>query len=184
MITPWYIAVTPFDPSSGARWEVYIAWSGLTQLTELVSFDNSLCPNVLESLTAEDWAHNVLEDYVLFFFTDLAYLLARTTGRTPVNILAAVRNPAEECRQAFPDPRFTFKGFDLVDIHGDLSALTNCGGFPLAFSNAELTDCGLIGVFDRACEINRSLRANYPHEHHAQCDIWALWKMADRPLSP
>ena len=35
----------------------------------------------------------------------------------------------------------------------------------------ELTD------LDRANEVRRLLRQKYPQEHHAYCDVWALWKM-------
>lgn len=77
MITPWYTAVEPFDPSFGKNWASYIEWSGLTRLTEVVSLDSSLCPTVLRETTDEDWKHNVHEEEVTRFFHDLDYLLLR-----------------------------------------------------------------------------------------------------------
>ena len=177
MIEPWYIAVEPFDPRAEEKWTGYIEWSGLKQLTELVSFDGCLCPAVIRELMAEDWRHNVNEDYVLFFFRDLDYLLRRVAGIQRVNILAAIRNPDSECSDALPDDRFEFKGYDVVDVCADVSALTDCGGFPLAFRNEELSSSGLISTLARAREIQAALRGNYPDEHHANCNVWALWKM-------
>ena len=177
MIAPWYIAVESFSPSWGDNWTKYIHFSGLIQLEEVVSLDASLCPCVIKELEDEDWNHNVQEDYVTAFFRDLEYLLRRVPKINPVNILAAVRNPAEECRTAFPNPRFEFKGYDLVEEGVGMSALTNCGGFPLAFRNEELSSAGLIAVLPRALEVQKSLRKHYPDDPHADCDIWALWKM-------
>ena len=173
----WFIAVQKFGPQSGESWRKFIEWSRLTQLTNLVSFDNCLCPCVIEELTAEDWEANVDQDYVCFFFRDLDYLLKRIIGRTDVNILAAIRNPTEDSKDWFQDERFEFMGYDVVDIYGDISALTNCGGFEKAFRNDELSNVGLVSCFERAYEIKQLLRKCYSEEHHTECDVWAIWKM-------
>jgi len=177
MVEPWYIAVESFDPSWGDNWAGYFRGARLTQLVEVITLDCGLCPHLTHDLRPEDWQHNVHEDYATCFFHDLDYLLKRVAGIEKVNILAAVRNPSQECSHAFSDPRFVFKGYDLIDVEGATSALTNCGGFPLAFRNDELSNCGLIVPFARAKEVQSALRQNYPDEHHADCDVWALWKM-------
>jgi len=175
MIEPWYIAVEPFDPSLGDNWANYTAGAGLPQLEEVVSLDSSLCPCVIDRLEGEDWQHNVHEDGSIDFFRDLDYLLERVRGITPVNVLAAVLAPTEECHAAFADSRFAFKGYDLIGL--GMSALTNCGGFPQAFQNAELSRTGLISTLNRAQAVAAALREHYPDDHHADCEIWALWKM-------
>jgi hypothetical protein len=58
------------------------------------------------------------------------------------------------------------------------SALTNCGGFPKAFANSELSRWGLLPTLGRAREVQRALRKNYPSEHHADCNVWALYRRA------
>ncbi len=178
MIEPWYIAVEPFDPSFGDNWVNYMAGAGLPQLEEVVSLDSSLCPCVIDELEHEDWEHNVHEDGVIDFFRDLDYLLGRVQDIAPVNILAAVQNPSEECREAFADSRFEFRGYDLIGF--GMSALVNCGGFPLSFQNAELSNAGLVLTFARAQAVAASLRGHYRDQDHADCDIWALWKMVRR----
>ena len=132
---------------------------------------------------AEDWSHNVHEDFATNFFRNLEYLLERVSQIRPVNVLAAVRNLPYECRDAFRDPRFEFKGYDLVeiDLNVGTSALTNGGGyFSKAFRSDELNDAELITAFDRADEINYLLKVHYPYELHAQCHVWALWKMKNK----
>jgi hypothetical protein len=47
-----FVAKRAFDPSAGEGWNRYVAWSGLIQLTELVSLDTMLCPTVPAELTA------------------------------------------------------------------------------------------------------------------------------------
>jgi hypothetical protein len=173
----WFIAVRKFGPQSGESWQGFVEWSGLTQLKEVITLDGSLCPCVIEELTADDWRANVDQDWVCFFFRDLEYLLKRVAGCAGINIIAAIRNPTVDSRDRFGDGRFEFSGYDLVEVRGDISALTNCGGFEKAFRNDELTELGLISSFERACEIRQNLRECYPDEHHARCDIWALWRM-------
>ena len=79
-------------------------------------------------------------------------------------------------------PGFTFVGFDVLDVHGDVSALTNCGGFDDVFTPEELNPLGLLNERGRAGAVRRGLRAAYPEEQHAVCDVWALWRWtgADR----
>ncbi|HET6798446.1 MAG TPA: hypothetical protein VFH40_14900, partial [Gemmatimonadales bacterium] len=73
-------------------------------------------------------------------------------------------------------PGFAFAGFDLVDIHTDISALTNCGGFEGVFLNAELSELGLLTDLSRAQQVQADLRLQYPNESHAECNVWAIWR--------
>jgi hypothetical protein len=45
----------------------------------------------------------------------------------------------------------------------------------LAFDNAELSSKGLIDDYARAEQVRSALRANYPEEPHAECDLWAVF---------
>jgi hypothetical protein len=176
-IKPWYAAVEAFVPKSGDVWDNYIRESGLKQLNEVITLDDILCPNIVRELTPEDCEHNVTEDYVFFYFRDLDYLLKRIELSEGVNILALVRNPGEECCDQFVGDNFVFQGYDLIESGGSNSALTNCGGFDKAFDNNELSSVGLLSTLKRAGEIQNLLLKNYPDEPHANCDIWAIWKM-------
>jgi hypothetical protein len=60
-----------------------------------------------------------------------------------------------------------------------MSALTNCGGFPNAFANSELSQTGLLLDFHRAFEVQQLLRAQYPDEHHANCHVWAIFRLIE-----
>jgi hypothetical protein len=171
-----FVAKRPFDPSVGESWNRYVAWSGLSQLSEVVSLDTMLCPTVPEELTPMDWDHNVHADYLVFFFHSLDYLRSRVAGDGRLNILAVLQNPTPDDVASMRLPGFAFAGFDLVDVHGDISALTNCGGFEGAFLNAELSELGLLTDPSRAQQVQTALRVQYPEEHHAQCHIWAIWR--------
>jgi hypothetical protein len=173
-----YSAVRRFDPGCGEPWQRFIAWSGLTQLREVVSLDGILCPTVFDQLTAEDWRHNVHEDFRTTLFHDLDYVLGSVAGQEGVNVLALLQNPTADEVGSFRDPRFVFRGFDLVDVHGDISALVNCGGFDRAFARADLSDCGLLPDLARALSVQQQLRDEYPDEPPANCDVWAIWQMS------
>lgn len=174
----WYITVQRFEPSFGEAWDKYVAWSGLRQLSEVVSLDIALCQPVLTAshFTEEDWQHNVHADFFCDFFLDFEYLHNRTSKDTKTQILAAIHEPTKEVCGMMPAKGFRFAGYDLIEEGGGISALTNCGGFPKAFRNEELNRLGLIDTFKRAKEVQETLPVQYPDEAHAECEIWALWR--------
>ena len=178
-----YTAVKRFDPACGERWHGFIEWSGLKQLREVVSLDLMLCPTVFGELTAEDWRHNVQEDFKITLFHDLDHVLRRVAGDDRVSVLALMQNPTEDEVRSFTDARFAFRGFDLVELQTGISALLNCGGFDRAFAPTELADCGLLADHARALGVQERLRAEYPDEPHADCDVCAIWQMQVPPAS-
>ncbi len=176
-----YSAVKRFDPASGEAWQQFIEWSCLTQLREVVSLDGILCPTVFQELTAADWQHNVQEDFQTRLFPDLDYVVRRVAGNDRVSVLALMQNPTDTAVCSFSDPRFAFRGFDLIKLQTGISALVNCGGFDKAFAPADLSDCGLLTDQARALSVQNLLRAEYPDEPHADCDLWAIWTMKMEP---
>ena len=179
-----YIAVERFDPSCGERWRKYIEWSGLTQLREVVSLDGMLCPSVLGELTDEDWNHNVQAADLTSSFLDMDYMLSRIGDEDETNVLALMQNPTAAEVASFADPRFVCLGFDLVELQTGISALVNCGGFDRAFAPTDLSHCGLLTDHAKALDVQHRLRAEYPDEPHADCELWAIWRMTDREKRP
>jgi hypothetical protein len=174
MTTPWFIATEKFDKSNDS-WEKYIAWSKLDQLDEVVSLDPMLCPTVLPEIKNEYWSRIVNEDFMVRFFTDFDYLRAETASIPRLNFLSVFRNPVKQPTSEVPKG-FEFVGFDIVDIQSTASALTNCGGFPDVFSNSELSEKGLLKSHERAQLVQAELRSHYPHEIHANCHLWAIFR--------
>ena len=73
-------------------------------------------------------------------------------------------------------PDFEFVGYDLLDRDYTTSALSNCGGFDETFRPSELNRCGLVDTFDKAYDIRERLFKNNPEEHHADCNVFAIWR--------
>ena len=92
-------------------------------------------------------------------------------------MIAAIREPDEADMDKIKDARFVFKGFDLLEDFSGISALTNCGGFDEAFMPGELNKSGLVEGYADAYRIQKGLREHYPGENHANCAVWALWRM-------
>ena len=174
-----YSAVKCFDPACGDNWTKFIEWCGLTQLREVISLDGILCPSiiVIDDLSDEDWQHNVSENFKCHLFHDLERLLDKVAGSDQVNVLALMQNPTDDDVRSFSDRRFIFRGFDLIELQTGISALVNCGGFPKAFASTDLSDCGLLTDHAKALGVQKLLRAEYPDEHHSDCDVWAIWQM-------
>jgi hypothetical protein len=97
-MTPWFIATEKYDKSH-ASWAKYIAWSGLTQLREVVSLDSMLCPTLLPDVKTEYWTHIVNENFMLRFFLDEQFLRQEVQEINPKNFLCVFRNPPSD-----PDP--------------------------------------------------------------------------------
>ncbi len=176
---PWYIATKRFGPWNPEAWCNYTEWSGLRALREVVSLDTTLCPTVLPDIQKEYWPHIVNEDFMLHFFTDLDYLRARTAAIPDTNLLCVFRNPSRHPAPPDAPVGFDFVGYDVVDIHGDISALTNCGGFPDVFSNEELNPYGLLATRDRAIDVQAALKTLHPDERHADCHVWAVFRASE-----
>lgn len=175
-MVPWFIATERFSPDSGDAWTTFIDWSGLTHLGEVVSLDPMLCPSVLPDVKVHYWGHIVNEDFMLGFFTDLAFLRAEIAGFNDVNLLCVFRDPG---RVPAAPAGFALLGYDIVDVQGSVSALTNCGGCPEAFGGSELNAHGLLASLVRAQEVRQALRTHYPDEVHADCHVWAICRAED-----
>jgi hypothetical protein len=171
-----FIAVEPFDPSDGERWQNYFQWANISSLNEVISLDSMLCPHIIKQIQDEDWAHIVNADFRLDYFLDLEYLLKKVAQSPRKHILGVYRNPEAHIKRP-PAESFHFVGYDLIEETTQVSALTNCGGFPDSFSNEELNKFGLIDNFDRAAEIQRNLKEKNPDEPHADCELYAIWKL-------
>jgi hypothetical protein len=169
---PLYVVTEKFD-ATRSDWAAYVESSGLEHVREIVSLDSILCERVVDGPIASDWPHIVNEDFMLDYFTDLPHLLERAGSVKGRNVLCVFRNPTAP--PAAPSG-FAFIGYDLVDVLGGISALVNCGGYPDAFANEELSGYGLIDSFERAYEVRRALREKYPNGEHSNCHVFAVFR--------
>ena len=115
-MVPWYIATEKFTSRHDA-WANYIAWSGLSQLDEVVSLDSMLCGRLLPETKDDYWPYIVNEDFMLDFFVDLEFLLARLPDTAERNLLCVYRNPPNEPSSPSGPVNFEFVGYDLVDVN-------------------------------------------------------------------
>lgn len=173
----WFIAVERFGPVDEERWHSYVNWAKLPQLREVVSLDALLCPTVINELIEEDWQHNIHEHFRTHFFRDLEYLVFRINNLKDATILAVVLEPQTDVKYALNDSRFAFHGYDLIEEGSGVSAINNCGGFENAFENKDVSEVGLIEDYELARNIQKRLLELYPEEIHADCDLWAIWRM-------
>jgi hypothetical protein len=173
-MVPWFIATERFTSRDGEAWDKYVAWSGLRHLEEVVSLDPMLCPTLLPEIKDDYWPYIVNEDFMLNFFVDLQFLLRQVPDLDGSNLLCVYRNPEEPPPPYQNSIRFEPLGYDLVDVEGSASALSNCGGFPDVFTSAELSSKGLLTSHARALQVQSDLCSKHPEEHHANCHVWAI----------
>ena len=178
MTEPLFIATERFDPTDEA-WQKYFEWAKIPALAEVVSLDGSLCNPVIGELLDEDWSHIVNADFQHRYFRHLDYLLNRVQAVKRRNILGLYQNPNTHFAKAPAAGDFRFMGYDLIEEQTHISALANCGGFPDVFSNKELNSFGLISQFERASEVKKLLAEKHPQEPHAQCEMYAIWRLIE-----
>ncbi|TWT88206.1 hypothetical protein Mal64_16850 [Pseudobythopirellula maris] len=176
-VDSFYSANAKFGPHCDERWTGYIAWRQVSQVSEIVSTDTLLCPNLIKEYTSQDWDHNVQEDYRTDFFLDPQYLRERVDYDPLLhNILAITVRPT--CDPPVPDG-FVHCGYDILDSFESLSVLTNCGSFPEIFPDSEINTLGLLDSRDRANAIANRIRTEYPEESHCMdCRVWYLARYA------
>src|ERR1044071_301195 len=177
MSSPLFTATERFDQFDGQAWKKYIEWAKIPSLIEVVSLDSSLCKRVVNEFSEEDWKQVVCEDYGSFYFKGLDYLLMRVQSINRRNILGLYRNPEMHIVTAPLNRDFKFMGYDLVEDRTQISALTNCGGFPDVFDNEALNPCGLISDFEYARKVRELLAKTHPEEPHANCEMYAVWRL-------
>jgi hypothetical protein len=74
---------------------------------------------------------------------------------------------------AIYDCDFEFCGYDLIEAGA--SAIYDCD-----FEIDNINEFGLIATLDGAIAIDRQLRAEFPDESHAHCDIYGVWRYVKR----
>lgn len=131
--------------------------------------------SALAEIGDEYRGHVINEDRMPSFFTDLDFMLGQLPDIQNLDILGVIKAPTQNVSRLAWDG-FAFLGYELLDQDNTISALTNCGGFPEAFAAQDLTDSGLIASFDHAVEVQQVLKMSYPDEHHADCNIWAIFR--------
>ena len=160
-------------PETLKGWKDYIAFSGFTHITELVTLDCIMCPVVIRDLVDEDWNHNIQEAYRIFFFRNAEYLLRRPP-LDPVrhHLLALVECP--DGTESVP-VGFTPCGFDIVDSSFGNSTLTNCGPLPEAFDPSAVNTFGLLSDVQTAMEVRDKIRQQRPDDWHCcACEVWQV----------
>ena len=175
----YYTALKTYDSDNktGFSWKEYLNFSEIEHLKELVSLDGIL--NALAFIpdldSTEEWNYIINNDgMVMFFFNNLDYVLSKVEHLEFFNLLAVIKEPSKNRANLGDD--YDFIGYDLIDKKGDVSALTNCGGFDETFLPSELNTFGLISEYDKAKKIVTALPINSPDEEHIDCNLYEVWR--------
>jgi len=132
-----------------------------------VNFDN---------IDIDDWQFIVIDgSFQTGFYTTIEYVLKNIKSKDNFNLLTVVKEPNEKCESIYLAD-FEFVGYELLDKDYSNSALTNCGGFDETFLPNELNQFGLISEYENAYDIRKRLFENNPAEHHADCNVIAVWR--------
>jgi hypothetical protein len=160
-------------PETQEGWEGYLAFSGFKHITELVTLDSIMCPDIITDLIDEDWSHNVQEDFRIAFFRDSEYLM----DRQPLDPLRHQLLAILECpdRSKSVPLGFTRCGFDIMDSYLGNSTLTNCGPIPEAFDPSTVNTFGLLSDGETAIEVRDKMRRQRPVDSHlGDCEVWLI----------
>ena len=163
-----------FDRVKEEQWASYIEFSKLKQLDEVLSLDCVLCPTVIKEYEPDDWTRLAMDGALFGCFADEAWARRRAPPADATQLVCIEREPAAVFESL---GAFVFEGLDLIEGATRISALTNCGGFPLAFEPEELNSLGLLTTLQRAKEVQAKLLEKYPSEEHADTIIYAIYRI-------
>jgi hypothetical protein len=162
--------------SDESSWLNYVKWSRLTHVKEIVSLDGVLNDLVFQPNYEKEIDEIAFNKHLFLpFFKRIEYVKEKASSLEYYNLLAVIKEPSQE-KQVKLEKDFDFIGYDLIEKEGDISALTNCGGFDETFDTQEQNEYGLISDYERAKEIQRELRKNNPQELHADCFLYEIWR--------
>ncbi|WP_069997860.1 hypothetical protein [Cellulosilyticum sp. I15G10I2] len=91
-----FMAVEKFDSSYGDTWTIFVEWSKLYQLRELVSIDCVLCPQVFKPESDDDFENLVPNEMQYSIYKNLEWLILRTGHIAEKQILAVLYKPNME----------------------------------------------------------------------------------------
>ena len=121
----------------------------------------------------EDWQHNIQQNNYLFWFSDWHYLRQRQSWESDTQQVIAIWE-APLTRQSPPE-YFQHCGFDIVDRDGEISVLTNCGGFPDLYTFEDVNQFGLLDNLNQTQTIVNNLHQKYGDDYHCrECQIWQV----------
>lgn len=171
----WFTARDTYDSELGLNWNKYKDWSKLHHLKELVSLDGSLNGLSFDPDFDSEWQFIITDKQLITpFFNSKDYLIEKTKHLIQFNFLAVIQEPDKN--KASLDENFEFIGYDLVEKNGDISALTNCGGFDESFLPKDLNSLGLVTDYFRVKKIQTDLKKYNPNEEHADCYLYEVWR--------
>ena len=155
------------------QFDGYRDFSGFAHITELVTLDSMMCPDIITDLRDEDWKYNVHENFKTELFRDANYLLKRQPLEASKHqLIAGLECPDTWCD---PPPGFVLCGHDIMDSYFGNSTLTNCGPIPEAFTPADVNSFGLIDKREMAFDIRDRMRELQPDDDHlGECEVWLL----------
>ena len=162
----------------GDSWSDYVRGSNMQHLTETVSLDSNLNKVLItpDFNNPEDWnCIHKYGGYITGLYTSLGYVLEKTQTSEKYNLMTVMIEPYKDCG-SINVYGYEFLGYDLVDKGFNISALTNCGGFPETFDPTDLNQFGLIDRYVYAYDIKRRLLENNPGEFHADTHVVAIWR--------
>jgi len=141
----------------------------------LEALDGTLCPSLIDDLTAEDMSHNIYTDNSYLLFPDYKYLVTRDGFSLQThNILELTMRPDSD---VMPTESFQFCGYDIMGSGDSVSVLLNCGEFPDILSPNDTNSFGLLDSLAEADRIANDIRRSNPNEYHCRdCSIWGIAK--------
>jgi hypothetical protein len=180
----FYTATPKLSPESGLvgqrcyiTWEGYRSCFGMDHLTEVITLDTMIGSGIIERDNDLDSAFLLWESFVPDLYTSLDYVLSKIQDKDPssYNVLAVTKEPSVPC-ESLDIEGFEFVGYDLMDVYGDISSLTNCTGFENTIQPEDVNTFGLGQTYDRAYELQEDLVKDNPDHSHASCFVWAIWR--------
>ena len=169
----FYKVVRPFLLASPENWKAYIEFSGLHQLKDFCSLDNSLNASVFLPETPEDWEYSVGKPNLTDLIMSLRYAKKVQAKHPGSRLFGVVIAPNESVEK-----REKLLGYDIMDSHSCNSLLTGFDGLPEVFDRGLINACGLLDDWKEAYRIRDAFRG-LPTERDdvGGAEVWGVYEI-------
>lgn len=171
----WYGAFKTLDKKRKAFYEGYLKFASLKNIKEIITLDSLLCPEAFK-IDDEGWNYAINEDFMGGFYLNLDYVKKRISGLKDINLIAVIRDPTHHMTVSGKLSNAFFAGYDLMDIHMDISILTNTGCNQKVIPPRLKNKYGLIDQFEVINKIEKDNERVHKDKPHSEGYIFEIWK--------
>ena len=171
----FYKVVRPFLLASAENWKAYVEFSGLSQLKDFCSLDDSLNPSVFQPETPEDWENCLSKNNLTHLITNFEYAQKMQEKNPGSRLFGVIIAPDGE-EKIGHEKRL---GYDIMDSYACNSLLTafDDSESNKVFDRSRINPFALLNDLNEAYSIQDRFRELALERDDTRAEVWAVYQV-------